>query len=739
MSKTTRELLNDYSIVTPSGDAIISIAGAFKTSSAIQRMTRLKANHSLIHAMIKNTSIPRLKKEFEKGKYELLSASHSGAMKATLSSIRDYTSKLTHYVIALGLTTGDEYVEALLEPYDFGAFVDGVRHVGLHENAATLLNALVSDWHLAQYGFEFEPSLEGYYAITEDFMEKWRLEATAPIASLPTPIPDPIEEEFPNPLEVLSGLPATTVTTEPVSIPLDGGEITSVSSWTPAVDCSGFDLRETLNVFAIVYSKIKDESLDLDLLFNRMRWLNGINKSFVASIEKLSKNDEALRKLQVNEDEVSDVELTASIELIKLIESATTTTTTTTEAAPMTAVETSKYDAKRIDTTMLSIINSAMSSSKMGSFEDLCKEINDSISTNAELSDALAKARTAAAAVKMAPVSIDASSDGVIPKGETVTRKVIDILDELGMDVPADQRDRFMFEVPYFVWESAHPHVPSFDADYQWRWDILLKIVWGISKNMKPWVHGHTGTGKTTLVEQACAILNWPFARINFDSEITRMDLIGNAGLETDEHGNTITKFVEGILPQMLAQPYVICGDEFDFVRSDIAYVFQRALEDKGLLLTEDAGRLVQPHPYSRIIATANTQGQGDEFGLYQGARVQSQAFLDRFQCWIEVPYLDSDKEKALVSAKVPSLPEAMVDKIIKYVCEHREAFKQAAILKPMSPRGVVSLASAISDFTSYERHEADGVRMALESTILGSVTHADAAKINELVDRTFN
>ena len=733
MSKTTRELLNDYSIVTPSAASIISIAGAFDTSSAIQRMTRLKANQSLIHAMITHTNLPRLKKESEKGKYKLLSASHSGAMKPTLSSIRDYTSKLTHYVIALGLTTGDEYVEALLDPYDFGAVVDGVRHVGLHEKAATLLYALVRDWYLDQYGHEFETSLEGYYAITEDFMEKWRLETTAPIASLPTPIPEPIEEEFPDPLGILSGLPTTTVTTEPVSIPFDGGEITSVSSWTPAVDCSGFDLRETLNVFAMTYDSSND--VDFDLLFEKMRMLQGINKGFVNSIEKLSKNDEALSKLRVDTDKVSDTELAASVELLKLIDGVTTTTT---EVETMT-VATSKYDAAKIDTTMLSIINSAMSSSKMGSFEQLCDEINGSINENAELTDALAKARTAAAIVKMAPVSIDASSDGVIPKGETLTRKVIDILDELGMDIPVAERGRFAFEVPYFVWESEHPHVPKFDTDYQWRWDILLKIIWGITKNMKPWVHGHTGTGKTTLVEQACAILKWPFARINFDSEITRMDLIGNAGLETDEHGNTITKFVEGILPQMLAQPYVICGDEFDFVRSDIAYVFQRALEDKGLLLTEDAGRLVQPHPYSRIIATANTQGQGDEFGLYQGARVQSQAFLDRFQCWIEVPYLDSDKEKALVSAKVPSLPEAMVDKIIKYVCEHREAFKQAAILKPMSPRGVVSLASAISDFTSYEKHEADGVRLALESTILGSVTHADASKINELVDRTFN
>ena len=723
MTYTNKELLETVAVSPINEPLVLALAHSISLNSKDQRKSRLSAMTESIEKAINSSLQPSLAGLSNKEVYALISCNkHFGSMKATLSSIRDYTDKITHYALAMGLLTHDNYVHSLLHPksHRWGEVEDTV--IGLHSDGVYRIDALLKKVIDRDYvsgstknGVFSLLKEKDYQTITtllETFLLNYKEQHDA-IRSATTSV-------------------TTATATAPAPTPPAPTLDELFPTFIPHQDCSELDLREILNVFVAVY---KEDEGDLDTIFNAMKRLKGINLTYIASIEKLSHNSEALGKLEIKE-KFSASEQGAIADVNGFIDNDSSDSTP--EVATMT-VATTKYDAKKIDETMLSIIDSALSSSKMGSFEELCTEINNTIDENIELQASLAKARAAAAALKMAPVSIDASTDGVIPKGETVVRKAIEILDELGMDVPTVARSQFNFEVPFFVWESAHPHVPVFDADYQWRWDILLKILWGISKNMKPWVHGHTGTGKTTLIEQACAILKWPFARINFDSEITRMDLIGNAGLETDEHGNTITKFVEGILPQMLAQPYVICGDEFDFIRSDIAYVFQRALEDKGLLLTEDAGRLIQPHPYSRIVATANTQGQGDEFGLYQGARVQSQAFLDRFQCWIEVPYLDSDKEKALVSAKVPSLPEAMIDKIIKYTCEHREAFKQAAILKPMSPRGVVAMAKAISDFTSYTPSESDGVQMALESTVLGSVTHADASKINELVDRTFN
>jgi len=722
-NKITEALMKMGNPSAPDITLMMTLASSLhhKYTSSVTRKMRLDAMSQKTLHVFKNSSHSGFATLKMKERLNEVAKRHAGAMKPTLSSVRDYTSKLAHYALAMGLMSEEEYVTALISPDTSGR---SENIIGLFCAVDKRIVNLSSDFKLPGTSLGANPDYTDMVEILEGLLREWYLWETAAIGD------DPLVE---------SGEAAAKIVAA-----VDDGD-----SYVPETDCSGFDLRETLNVFAVHHKcellsrdrggwvGLTSDDAVLHKVFSQMHKLKGINKVFISSIEKLSKNNEALSKLEVDGVKLTKGEKMAINDLHRLsVEDKTTTTTTTT---PEKIMKSTKYDSSKIETPLLSIINSAMSSSKMGSFEELCEEINSRIEDNTYLTEALNKARAAAAAVKMAPVSIDASTDGVVPKGETVVRTAISILDELGMEIPAKERGQFDFEVPYFVWESAHPHVPVFDVDYQWRWDILLKILWGISKNMKPWIHGHTGTGKTTLIEQACAILNWPFARINFDSEITRMDLIGNAGLETDEHGNTITKFVEGILPQMLAQPYVICGDEFDFVRSDIAYVFQRALEDKGLLLTEDAGRLIQPHPFSRIVATANTQGQGDEFGLYQGARVQSQAFLDRFQCWIEVPYLDSDKEKALVSAKVPSLPEAMIDKIIKYTCEHREAFKQAAILKPMSPRGVVAMARAISDFTSYTSTASEGVRLALESTILGSVTHADASKINELVDRTFN
>lgn len=331
------------------------------------------------------------------------------------------------------------------------------------------------------------------------------------------------------------------------------------------------------------------------------------------------------------------------------------------------------------------------------------------------------------------------SSTGEMPKGDIVWKPAIAVLADAGITVPSTHERLFQWDAPQFVWEHDHPLVKDVDPNYQWRWDMLAKLMWSIVNDKKPWVWGHTGTGKTTLIEQVSAIMRWPFVRINFDSEITRMDLVGRDTLTNDEKGNTISKFVDGILPASISQPCIVCNDELDFVRPDVGYVFQRMMEGNGVLLNEDGGRFVEPHPMCRMVATANTQGQGDEFGLYQGARVQSSAFLDRFQTWIEVPYLEPEAEKRLIAASVPALAKDMLDKLSSYVIEHREAFKQALILKPLSPRGVVSMAQSLAFFTSVANTESEGVRMALDLSLAGSVSSSDLAKINELIDRTFN
>lgn len=288
-------------------------------------------------------------------------------------------------------------------------------------------------------------------------------------------------------------------------------------------------------------------------------------------------------------------------------------------------------------------------------------------------------------------------------------------------------------EVPFFTWKEPNDNIPKIDPKYQFNVETLLPVLWALKTGRKAWLHGHTGTGKSTLIDQVCANLNWPLMRVNFDSEITRMDLIGRDVLDNDG-GVTKSRFVDGILPQAIAGPNVLLCDEVDFVRPDVSYVFQRALEDAGILITEDGGRLVKPHPMSRIVATGNTQGQGDDHGIYQGARAQSLAFLDRFTVWVSCEYLKEEQEKKILRALVPDLGPDRMKEVLSYVKEHRQAFLSSKIMQPLSPRGIIAFAEAILMYEEVDKKSA--LRNAAKCTILDKANPADASVIKGIVDR---
>jgi cobaltochelatase CobS len=298
-------------------------------------------------------------------------------------------------------------------------------------------------------------------------------------------------------------------------------------------------------------------------------------------------------------------------------------------------------------------------------------------------------------------------------------------------------KDAFAFEVPVWEWEGVHPHVPAADPHYVFRPFELMRVLYGIIANKRVYLHGHTGTGKTTLIEQVAARLNYPFMRLNFDSEISRMDLIGRDVL-TSEGGTTISRFVDGILPQMMQSPCLGCFDEIDFVRPDIAYVMQRMLEGDALVLTEDGGRVVRPHPMFRAFATGNTVGQGDEFGMYQGARVQSTALLDRFAVWHRVDYLKEEDRDALIRGKVPGLNDSLRGKLNKYIGEHLQAFTTSKVLQPLSPRGFLGLADALVFFTGVIPDHKEAVKQALAASILDRASVQDRVVLSGLADRVF-
>jgi cobaltochelatase CobS len=261
-------------------------------------------------------------------------------------------------------------------------------------------------------------------------------------------------------------------------------------------------------------------------------------------------------------------------------------------------------------------------------------------------------------------------------------------------------------------------------------------VLYALITNQRAYLHGHTGTGKTTLVEQVGAFLFWPVMRVNFDSEITRMDLIGRDVLSSVD-GATTSTFVDGILPQMMSGPYIGIFDEIDFVRPDVAYVMQRALEGNGLMLTEDGGRIVKPHKMFRMFATGNTVGQGDEFGMYQGARPQSMALLDRFTVWVKIDYMNEADRSALIKSVGKGLSASVIRQISQYVGEHLEAFTTAKVLQPISPRTFLAFTSAASMFTSMDVNEP--VQQALQTTILDRASVQDRAVLNGLATRVFS
>tara|TARA_Y100001973_G_scaffold12196_1_gene16809 strand:+ start:2336 stop:4156 length:1821 start_codon:yes stop_codon:yes gene_type:complete len=333
-----------------------------------------------------------------------------------------------------------------------------------------------------------------------------------------------------------------------------------------------------------------------------------------------------------------------------------------------------------------------------------------------------------------APVAIAQTNNADIPSGTKVMRSASDVF-----KIKGSARQAFNFKIPTFDWDAPHPHVPLIDNEYIFDPTLLMRTLFALLKNKRMYLHGHTGSGKTTFVEQCLARMNWPCMRVNFDSEITRMDLVGRDTL-VQEGGTTVSKFVEGIMPQAMAGPYVLLCDEIDFVRPDISYVMQRAFEGNGLMLTEDGGRVVVPHESFRIVATGNTVGQGDEFGMYQGARPQSMAMLDRFTVWAHVDYLNASERRKLIEKKAPQLAKDHVDNVVKYVEEHLTAFKDSKVLQPITPRGFVDLSNAMVSFLSvYPAHQhKKAIQEALDATILDRCSAQDRAVIKGIINRIF-
>ena len=252
------------------------------------------------------------------------------------------------------------------------------------------------------------------------------------------------------------------------------------------------------------------------------------------------------------------------------------------------------------------------------------------------------------------------------------------------------------------AFSKKNEFVPEIDKDYKFDRDTTLAILAGFKYNKRVIVHGYHGTGKSTHITNVAARLNWPCIRVNLDSHISRIDLIGKDAIVIKD-GKQITEFQEGILPFAIQNSVALIFDEYDAMRPDVAFLMTKVLEAEGGLTLLEKNKVIKPNNYFRLFATANTIGLGDTTGLYTGTQQINQAQLDRWNITTTLNYLSLEKEMEIVLAKNKNLNNVKgkekVANMIKVASLTRKGFIAGDISTVMSPRTVIHWAENNSIF----------------------------------------
>jgi len=303
-------------------------------------------------------------------------------------------------------------------------------------------------------------------------------------------------------------------------------------------------------------------------------------------------------------------------------------------------------------------------------------------------------------------------------------------------DSEVSVRDVFGIDIDMTVpaFSTREDHVPDADPTYVFDPDTTLAILAGFKNNRRVMVQGYHGTGKSTHIEQVAARLNWPTIRINLDSHISRIDLVGKDAIVLRD-GVQVTEFQEGILPYALQSNTAIVFDEYDAGRPDVMFVIQRILEVEGKLTLLDQSRVIRPHGAFRIFATANTVGLGDTTGLYHGTQQINQGQMDRWHIVTTLNYLDHDTETDIMIAKEPAYGEsddgkAMISNMVRVADLTREGFMVGDISTVMSPRTVLSWAQNTQIF--------DDPGFAFRLSFLNKCDETERAIVAEYYQRCF-
>src|ERR1700752_3452604 len=288
-------------------------------------------------------------------------------------------------------------------------------------------------------------------------------------------------------------------------------------------------------------------------------------------------------------------------------------------------------------------------------------------------------------------------------------------------------------QVPAF--SQASEHVPDLDDAYRFDRDTTLAILAGFAFNRRVMIQGDHGTGKSTHVEQVAARLNWPCIRVNLDSHISRIDLVGKDAIVLRDN-KQVTEFREGLLPWALQHPMALCFDEYDAGRPDVMFVIQRVLEVEGKLTLLDQNRVIRPHPSFRLFATSNTVGLGDTTGLYHGTQQINQGQMDRWNIVATLNYLPHAMETSIVLAKLgadtkDAATKKRIEAMVALADLTRAGFINGDISTVMSPRTVITWAENSRIFGD--------VGFAFRVTFLNKCDEAERSTVGEYYQRCFN
>lgn len=287
------------------------------------------------------------------------------------------------------------------------------------------------------------------------------------------------------------------------------------------------------------------------------------------------------------------------------------------------------------------------------------------------------------------------------------------------------------FEVLAF--EKKSEFVPKIDENYVFDKATTLAILAGFCYNQRVLVQGMHGTGKSTHIEQVAARLNWPCVRVNFDSQITRLDLVGKDVI-TLKNGKQITEFKEGIIPFALKNDVALVFDEYDAIRSDVSFVIQRLLEEDGKFALLEENTVIEPSAHFRLFATSNTLGLGDDLGIYHGTNLINQAQMDRWNIVWGLDYLSESKEIAILQKKLPflatKLHENTAKMMVKMANLTRESFKNGDISNLISLRTLISWGRNIEIFGD--------VKAALKLSFYNKLIDDEKIVLREFFQRVF-